>query len=446
MSLRPGSRRFRKALTAFGPTAVVLALAGAAVAADPGSLSSTDPSVTEGDAGSKNATFLVTLSAASADTVTVDYATADSSATAPADYAASSGTLTFAPGETSKTVSVAVMGDTMDEHHETFFLNLSNPSNAGLTELRGIATILDNDALPTLSLSDTSATEGDPATFTATLSAPSGKTVLANYSTADGTAGALTDYSDSSGTLTFAPGETSHTLTVATTQDRAVEPTETFQLNLFNPTNATFADFLGTATVADDDELLPTPEPPPPPPSEPPPPPPPDEEPPPPPPPPPPGEEPPAPPNEEPPGEEPPAEEPPAQEPPANSAPDCSGVEPSEGRLWPPNHKFKLVTLRGATDSDGDSLTLEITGVTQDEPVAGPGRYRGPDARWTARADGVELRVERDAKGDGRTYRLEFTASDGHGGECSGTALAGVPHDKKHRWLDSGASFTSFAN
>jgi hypothetical protein len=120
-------------------------------------------------------------------------------------------------------------------------------------------------------------------------------------------------------------------------------------------------------------------------------------------------------------------------------------VEPSERRLWPVNHKFKLVTLRGATDGDGDSLRLEITGVTQDEPVAGKGRYRGPDARWTGRANGVELRVERDAKSDGRTYRLEFTVSDGRGGECSGMALAGVPHDRKHRWLDSGPSYNSFA-
>ena len=447
MSLsRPGSRRF-KVLTALGPAAVVLALASAAVAADPPSVSATDPSVTEGDSGTKNATFVVSLSAASTDTVTVDYATADSSATARADYAPTSGTLTFAPGETSKAVTVLVAGDTMDEHHETFFLNLSNPNNASLAELRGIATILDNDALPTLSLSDASATEGDPAAFTASLSAPSGKTVVVNYATGDGSATARDDYSAMSGTLTFAPGETSITLAVATTEDRDVEPAETFQLNLFNPTNATLAGLLGTGTVTDDDELPPTPEPPPPPPTTEPPPPPPEE---PPPPPPPSGEEPPAPPpGEEPPAEEPPAEEPPAEEPPvespANAAPDCSGVEPSTRRLWPPNHKFKLVTLRGATDADGDSLRLEITGVTQDEPVGGRGRYRGPDARWTDRADGVELRVERDAKGNGRAYRLDFTVSDGQGGECSGTSLTGVPHDKNHRWLDSGATFDSFA-
>lgn len=76
--------------------------------------------------------------------------------------------------------------------------------------------------------------------------------------------------------------------------------------------------------------------------------------------------------------------------------------------------------------------------------MARHGRYRGPDARRKERANGVELRVERDGNGNGRAYRLEFTVSDGHGGECSGTALAGVPHDKKHRWLDSGVSFDSF--
>jgi hypothetical protein len=416
--------------------------------------------VTEGDTGTKNASFVVSLSAAAADPVTVAYSTADNSAGAQADYQAVSGTLTFAPGETSKTVVAPVNGDMVDEHHENFFLNLANPSNAGLAELRGVGTVLDNDPLPTLALSDTATSEGNPAEFTVALSSPSGKTVVVYFSTTDGTATALDDYSTRSEMLSFAPGETSKTVSIATTEDGEVESEEAFYLNLFNPTNATFADSLATATVTDDD-TAPTPtEPPPPPPTEPPPPPPPPEEPPPPP---PPGEDPPVeeppaeePPAEEPPAEEPPAEEPPAEEPPAqlplpeegpaaNAAPDCSDVQPSERRLWPPNHQFRLVTLGGATDTDGDSLTLEVTGVTQDEPVAGRGRYAGPDARWAdGHANGVELRIERSGRGDGRAYRIEFTASDGNGGECSGTALAGVPHDRKHRWVDSGGSFNSF--
>jgi hypothetical protein len=456
MGLRPAfTRRRRKVLTALGPVVLVLALAGAAVAADPPSFSVSDPSVTEGDSGTKNANFLVSLSAASPDTVTVAYATSDGSATAQADYAPASGTLTFAPGETAKTVTVLVNGDTLDEHHETVFLNLANPSNAGLAELRGVGAILDNDPLPQLSVSDTSASEGGPAVFTATLSAPSGKSIAVYFSTADGTATALDDYSTSSDMVSFAPGETSKTIAVATTEDAAVESDETFYLNLFNPTNVTLSDSLGTATITDDDTAPLPPEEPQPPPTEPPPPPPPDE----PPPPPPPAEEPPAeePPAEDPPAEEPPAEEPPAEEPsaegpsaaeelPANTAPDCSGVEPSERRLWPPNHKFRTVTLSGATDADGDSLTLWVLGITQDEPVRSRARGdKGPDARWAAgRLDSVELRVERDAKANGRAYRIEFTVRDGMGGECSGTALAGVPHDAKHRWVDSGASFNSF--
>jgi hypothetical protein len=439
MGLGPGShRRQRRIFTALAPAALVLVLASAAVAADPPSLSVSDPAVTEGDSGTRNLSFVVSLSTASTDTVTVDYGTADNSAAEPADYAQGSGTLTFAPGETAKTVVVPVNGDMMDEHHETLFLNLANPSNAGLAELRGVGTILDNDPLPQVSLSDTSASEGNPAAFTATLSAPSGKTVIVFFSTADGTATALEDYSTSSDMLSFAPGETSKTVAIATTEDGAVESDETFSLSLFNPTNVTLSDSLGTATVSDDD----TAPPPPPPPTEPPPPPPPEE----PPPPPPPAEEPPA---EEPPTEEPPAEEPPAEEaPPANAAPDCSGVEPSERRLWSPNHKFHKVWLRGASDADGDALTLEVTGVTQDEPVRSKARGdKGPDARSVAgHANAVELRAERDAKGDGRAYRIAFTVRDGAGGECSGTALAGVPHDAKHRWIDSGASFNSFGD
>lgn len=446
MGLGPDShRRQRRILTALAPAAVVLALASAAVAADPPSLSVSDPSVTEGDSGTRNLSYVISLSPASTDTVTVAYGTADNSAAEPADYARGGGMLTFAPGETAKTVTVPVTGDLIDEHHETLFLNLANPTNAGLAELRGVGTILDNDPLPQLSVGDTSASEGDPAAFTATLSAPSGKTIVVYFSTTDGTATALDDYSTASDMLSFAPGETSKTIAIATTEDSTVESDETFYLSLFNPTNVTLSDSLGTATVSDDDTAPPPPEEPPPPPTEPPPPPPPEE----PPPPPPPAEEPPAedPPVEGPPAEEPPAEEPPAAEaPPANAAPDCSGVQASERRLWSPNHKFRKITLGGATDADGDSLALWVMGVTQDEPVRSKARGdKGPDARWVdGHTNAVELRAERDPKGDGRAYRIEFTARDGQGGECSGATLVGVPHDAKHRWIDSGASFNSF--
>ena len=95
-------------------------------------LSVNDVTVTEGDSGTTNATFTVTLAPASGQNVSVNYATADGTATAPADYAATSGTLTFAPGQTTKTVTVPVVGDTLDELDETYTLNLSNAVNAAI--------------------------------------------------------------------------------------------------------------------------------------------------------------------------------------------------------------------------------------------------------------------------------------------------------------------------
>ena len=83
--------------------------------------------VTEGNSGTVNAAFTVSLSAASGQTVTVNYATANGTAVAPGDYTAASGTLTFTPGVTTQTLTVPVNGDTLNEPNETFFVNLSGP-------------------------------------------------------------------------------------------------------------------------------------------------------------------------------------------------------------------------------------------------------------------------------------------------------------------------------
>jgi len=108
-------------------------------------LSINDVSVNEGDSGTTNADFTVTLSAASSVAVTVNYATAPGTATTPADYASAAGTLTFAPGETQKTVSVAVNGDVIDEPNETFVVNLSGAANAVIVDAQGVGTIIDDD-------------------------------------------------------------------------------------------------------------------------------------------------------------------------------------------------------------------------------------------------------------------------------------------------------------
>ena len=225
----------------------------------PPSLSVNDVTVTEGDSGTTSATFTVTLAPASGQNVSVDYSTADGTATAPADYAATSGTLTFAPGQTTRPVSVQVAGDTVDEINETFTVNLSNAVNAAIADGTGLGTILDDDSLPALSINDVTVTESDAgttsATFTVGLNAPSSHAISVDYGTADGTATAPADYAAGSGSLTFAAGQTSKQVTVLVNGDLLDEANETYFVNLSNPTNATIDDGQGLGTITDNDPL-----------------------------------------------------------------------------------------------------------------------------------------------------------------------------------------------
>jgi hypothetical protein len=221
---------------------------------DTSSLSVGDATVTEGNSGTVDAVFMVTLAPANAQTVTVDFATTDDTATAPSDYLAGSGTLTFAPGETTLQVTVTVNGDTEVEPSETFFVNLSNPTNAVIADGQAVGAIT-NDDLPAVSIDDVTVTEGGTATFTVSLSQPSPQTVDVEYATADGSAIAGSDYTQSSGTVTFPPGTVTQSLTVAVLEDTTAEPSEAFFVNLSNPINATTGDGQGQATVVDDDGL-----------------------------------------------------------------------------------------------------------------------------------------------------------------------------------------------
>ena len=170
-------------------------------------LSIGDVAVTEGNSGTSQRDFHGQPVGSSAQTVTVNYATADGTAVAPGDYTAGSGTLTFNPGVTTQTITVPVIGDTLNEANETFFVNLSAPGNATILDGQGLGTITNDDAVPSLSIGDVTVTEGNSgtvnATFTVSLSTASGQTVTVNYATADGTAVAPGDYTALSGTLTF---------------------------------------------------------------------------------------------------------------------------------------------------------------------------------------------------------------------------------------------------
>jgi hypothetical protein len=216
-------------------------------------------SVTEGNAGITSAVFTVSLSAASGQTVSVAYATANGTATAPGDYTTTSGTLTFAPGSTSQTVVVPVTGDNLDENDETFQVNLSNPTNATVAGAQGTGTIANDDLSPSISIADVSLNEGNAgtttATFALTLSAPSGRVVTVGYATADGSAAAGSDYNAVSGTATFAVGSTATTVTVPVIGDSVIEPDETFLVNLSAPSGATLARTQATGTLTDDDSV-----------------------------------------------------------------------------------------------------------------------------------------------------------------------------------------------
>jgi len=224
----------------------------------PTALTVSDASVTEGNAGTADLTFTVTLAPASGNTVTVDYATADGTATAGADYTPAAGTLQFLPGETSKTVVIGVSGDTIDELDETLTLNLSNAVNSGIADGQGAGTILDDDT-SAISIGNASVTEGNAGTtamtFTVSLSTSNSRTVTVDYTTTTpGTAVAGSDYTTATGTVTFAPGEMSKPLTVTVLGDTIDENDETFTVGLSNPTNAVLGNpATGTGTIFDDD-------------------------------------------------------------------------------------------------------------------------------------------------------------------------------------------------
>jgi hypothetical protein len=200
----------------------------------------------------------VTLSTASVLTVTVNYATNNGTATAGSDYTPASGVLTFAPGVTSQTFPVPILDDLLDEPDETVALALSVPTNATLGAPNTAAlTILDNDTAPTVQFSSGTYTvneNGGPASITVNLSTASALTVTVNYATSDGTATVGSDYTLTSGFVTFAPGVTSQTFPVPILDDLLDEPDETVALTLSAPTNATLgAPNVATLTILDND-------------------------------------------------------------------------------------------------------------------------------------------------------------------------------------------------
>jgi hypothetical protein len=222
-------------------------------------LSISGVTVPEGSGGlpvGSSAVFTVSLSDPVYQVVTVSYSTANVTATSGSDYAATSGVLTFTPFVASRTVSVPIVGDTVDEVDETFRLNLSSPVNAVLGVSQAVATIDDDDG-PRVEAQPLAVPEGNSgqqtAAFNLTLSAASPQTVAVSYDTSDGTATAGSDYLATSGSLTFAPGVTSLPVNVPVNGDVLDETNETFHLNLRSAVDATIGVESSVARILDDD-------------------------------------------------------------------------------------------------------------------------------------------------------------------------------------------------
>ena len=213
---------------------------------------------TEGNEASAVATFTVSLSTASAQTVSVEYATSPGSATPGSDYASSSGLVTFAPGETSKSIvpAVTLFPDDLDEFNETFSLNLTGAANADLGLSSAVWTIVDDDPAPVLSVDDVSVVEGNTGTKTVTFTISavgrSSRAVTFDVATADGSATAA-DYAGGVMSVSWPPGIVSSTVGFVVNGDTSVEANETFSLVLSNVVNATIGDGTGVATITNDD-------------------------------------------------------------------------------------------------------------------------------------------------------------------------------------------------
>jgi chitinase len=222
--------------------------------AEPPVLSVADVVASEG-AGAF-ATFVLTLSAASREAVTVAFRTAEGSARAGADFRAAGGSLTFAPGETRKELRIALADNAQVEAAEAFSLLLSGATGATLARDVATATVLDDDA-PRISVADAAVTEGTGGVarldFVVTLSHAVATTVVVRVETADGSATAGRDYGARGFNLAFRPGETSKTVTVNVNGDRLVEPEETMLLRLSGPQRGVLVDAEAVGTIRNDD-------------------------------------------------------------------------------------------------------------------------------------------------------------------------------------------------
>jgi CSLREA domain-containing protein len=228
--------------------------------ANPPALTIADASLTEGNSGTTAMSFVVSLANATGAPVSVDFATAPGSATAPTDFIASNGTLEFVGGTTTRTIAVQIVGDSVVEPDESFTVALANASGAVIADGSATGTIRNDDepAPPVLAIAD--ATVQEPvssgltevlARFAVTLDRASTQPVGVRVVTSSGSATAGSDFDANDFVLEFAPGQTTATVQVRVRDDALVESAETFTVALSAPQGATLGDGEATGTILD---------------------------------------------------------------------------------------------------------------------------------------------------------------------------------------------------
>jgi hypothetical protein len=200
-------------------------------------------------------TFTVNRTGTTNNAVTVAFTITDITATAPDDYSPNSGTLSFAPGETSKTFTTEIVNDVTHEITKTFRAVLSNPTDARITVGTNLVTIMDDDvstvgfSAATTTVSETNGT----LTLTVTRTGATNTSFIVDFETANGTATTGSDFGSTNGTLLFEDGDISKTIDVTITNNDTQESAETFQVRLSNALNTSIGTGTNTVTITDDD-------------------------------------------------------------------------------------------------------------------------------------------------------------------------------------------------
>ncbi len=264
--LKEGNETFLVDLTGAPPGIVVARAVGTGtIVDDDGAPAITvgDAIVREGDSGTKLMSFPVNLSVASADIVSVDFATASGAAVSGVDFVGAMGTFTLMPGQTFGQIDITIIGDQIIEKgNEKFALLLSNSKNASIARPQVTGAIADDDELA-LTIGDVFVREGvdglanPPAVFAAVLVHLNGITsrdVTFTYQTTGITATAGQDYTTTSGTGTILAGQTSFLIQVPILYDTTAEARETFQIRITSSTNAARLRDTGIVSIVDNDQ------------------------------------------------------------------------------------------------------------------------------------------------------------------------------------------------